>query len=155
VKVFTVRKEAEDLIDESKDRTSYIKLNEKEKFNYIIIKNPSNSNEICTIKTIKISIEDKDNELRLMHGEEELFRGLEDSKCTNKAGIFNIETKMQTHRDNKKVELERKKLLQNEECDILKDYALIMLPKGCLFIRLSDEVSRLNISINWTSEKIY
>ncbi|MFU0825656.1 hypothetical protein [Clostridium sp.] len=154
MKVFTVRKEEEDLIDKSKDRTSYIKLNKKEKFNYIIIKNPSNSNEICTIKTMKIFIKDEDNELCLMHGEE-LFRGEEDSECTNKIGIFNIKTRMQKYKDNKKVELIRKKLLRNEECDILKDSVLIMLPNGCLFIRLNNEVSNLNISIDWTSEKIY
>jgi hypothetical protein len=155
MKVFTVRKEEEDLIDKSKDKTSYIRLNKKEKFNYIIIKNPSNSNEICTIKTIKIFIKDKGNEVCLMHGEEDLFRGAGDSECVGKIGIFNIETKIQRHKDNKKVELIRKKLLENEECDILKDSVLIVLPKGCLFIRLSNEVSNLHINIDWTSEKIY
>lgn len=156
MKVFTVKKENEDeLNSKPQDKVSYINLNKKEKFNYIVIRNPSDSNEICTIKNIKILSKDETNGICLMHGEEELFRGKGEVNSADKLGIFNIESRVQRYQDNKKTELIRSELSENKECDILMDSVLIVLPKGCLFIKLDNEVSNLRMNIDWTSEKIY
>ncbi|QGU93950.1 hypothetical protein GOM49_01310 [Clostridium bovifaecis] len=155
MKVFTVKKENEDeLKSKHRDKVSYISLNKKDKFNYIVIRNPSDSNEICTIKNMKILSENETNGICLMHGEEEMFRGKGEVNSADKMGIFNVESRIQRYQDNKKIELIRSKLSKNKECDILRDSVLIVLPKGCLFIKLDNEVSNLRMNIDWTSEKI-
>ncbi|MEA4827706.1 MAG: hypothetical protein VB130_13920 [Clostridium sp.] len=155
MKVFTVKKEMEEeLSNKSREEVSSVKLCDKKEFNYIVIENPSDSNEICTIRNIKILSKDKNTQLCLMQGEEDRIKSSEEINITNKVGILNIQGGLKKCPDDEKIELSRDRILQNEECNILKDSVLIMLPKGCLFIKLDNEVYNLNIDINWTSEKI-
>ncbi|MGY0374123.1 hypothetical protein [Clostridium sp. JNZ J1-5] len=155
MKVFTVKKEKEEeLSNKSKEEVSSVKLCDKKEFNYIVIENPSDSNEICTIRNIKVLSTDKNTQLCLMQGEEDEIKISEGINITNKVGILNIQGRLKKCSDDEKIELSRDRILQNEECNILKDSVLIMLPKGCLFIKLDNEVYNLNIDINWTSEKI-
>ncbi|MEL7598251.1 MAG: hypothetical protein AAGU01_08630, partial [Clostridiaceae bacterium] len=73
----------------------------------------------------------------------------------DKIGIFDIKIKQEEKADETNLEIQRNELLQNEECNILKESILILLPKGCLFIKLDNEVNDLHMNINWTSEKIH
>lgn len=155
MKVFVLKKEdeIEDKQIEEKEDTIYIKKSEK--FNYIVINNPKDSNSICTIKEIKILNKDIPNKLCLMGGEEELYKDIEESTIIDKIGIFDIKIKQEEKVDETNLEIQRNELLQNEECNILKELVLILLPKGCLFIKLDNEVNDLHMNINWTSEKIH
>jgi hypothetical protein len=155
VKVFAVKKEKEDEItNRTGEKISYIKLFNEDKFNYIVIRNPWDSNEICTIKDIKILNVDSTNGLCLMQGEDEKLKEREKIGVVDKVGIFNIESRFQDCEDNKKLQLCRNQLVENKECNILGDSVLIVLPKGCLFIKLDNEVAKLDVNINWTSESI-
>lgn len=155
MKVFVLKKEdeIEDKQIEEKEDTIHIKKSEK--FNYIVINNPKDSNSICTIKEIKILNKDIPNKLCLMGGEEELYKDIEEPTIIDKIGIFDIKIKQEEKADDRNLEIERNELLQNEECNILKESVLILLPKGCLFIKLDKEVNDLHMNINWTSEKIH
>lgn len=155
MKVFVLKKEdeIEDKQIEEKEDTIHIKKSEK--FNYIVINNPKDSNSICTIKEIKILNKDIPNKLCLMGGEEELYKDIEEPTIIDKTGIFDIKVKQEEKADETNLEIQRNELLQNEECNILKELVLILLPKGCLFIKLDKEVNDLHMNINWTSEKIH
>lgn len=155
MKVFVLKKEdeIEDKQIEEKEDTIHIKKSEK--FNYIVINNPKDSNSICTIKEIKILNKDIPNKLCLMGGEEELYKDIEQPTIIDKIGIFDIKIKQEEKADETNLEIQRNELLQNEECNILKESILILLPKGCLFIKLDNEVNDLHMNINWTSEKIH
>ncbi len=155
MKVFVLKKEdeIEDKQIEEKEDTIHIKKSEK--FNYIVINNPKDSNSICTIKEIKILNKDIPNKLCLMGGEEELYKDIEEPTIVDKIGIFDIKIKQEEKADDRNLEIERNELLQNEECNILRESVLILLPKGCLFIKLDKEVNDLHMNINWTSEKIH
>jgi hypothetical protein len=155
VKVFVLKKEdeIEDKQIEEKEDTIHIKKSEK--FNYIVINNPKDSNSICTIKEIKILNKDIPNKLCLMGGEGELYKDIEEPTITDKIGIFDIKIKQEEKEDERNLEIQRNELLQNKECNILKELVLILLPKGCLFIKLDKEVNDLHMNINWTSEKIH
>jgi len=154
VKVFAVKKEKEEITNEAGEKVSYITLFNENKFNYIVIKNPSDSNEIYTIKDIKILNVDNTNELCLMQGEDEKLKESEEIRAVDKVGILNIESRLQEIEDNKKLQLCRNQLVENKECDILDDSVLIVLPKGCLFMKLDNEVTKLDVNIKWTSEPI-
>ena len=106
MKVFAVKKENEDEItNKPLEKVAYIKLVNKNKFNYIVIKNPSDSNEICTIKDIKILNVDSANGLCLMQGEEERVKEPEEVRVADNAGILNIESRLQEYEDNKKLQI--------------------------------------------------
>lgn len=155
MKVFAVKKENEDEItNKPLEKVAYIKLVNKNKFNYIVIKNPSDSNEICTIKDIKILNVDSANGLCLMQGEEERVKEPEEVRVADNAGILNIESRLQEYEDNKKLQICRNEIVKNKECNILDKSVLIVLPKGCLFIKLDTEVDKLDLNINWISESI-
>lgn len=155
MKVFTVKKENEDEITNvPKEKGSYIKVENEDKFNYIVIKNPSDSNKICVVKSIRILNKGKANEVCLMQGEEEMLGGRGQLKFIDNVGMLSIEGRIEKHENDMKVELSRRELWENEECNILGDSVLIMLPKGCLFIRLNREVSSFEMHIDWTSEEI-
>jgi len=57
--------------------------------------------------------------------------------------------------NNEEIELIKNSIKQNKRYNILGDSALIMLPGGCLSIKLKKEVSDLDINISWTSDDIY
>lgn len=155
VKVFAVKKDKEEEItNKPLEKVAYIKLVDKNKFNYIVIKNPSDSNEICTIKDIKILNVEGTNGLCLMQGEDEKVKEPETIRAADNAGILNIESRLQTYEDNNKLQICRNQLVKNKECNILDNSVLIVLPKGCLFIKLDNEVDKLDLNINWVSESI-
>ncbi|MCY6370029.1 hypothetical protein [Clostridium ganghwense] len=163
MKVFIVKKENEDKKEYEEQilgKEERISINKKEKFNYIVIKNPADSNNICTIEDIKVLNKDIPNKMWLMGGEEEelyeeVFEILDESTIGDKiGGVFSIKTKNESEEDNKKLEIKRNELLKNEECSILNDSVLIILPNGCLFIKLDKEVNDFYMNINWTSEEI-
>lgn len=155
MKVFVLKKEDEIEDKQIEEKEANIHIKKSEKFNYIVINNPKDSNSICTIKEIKILNKDMPNKLCLMGGEEELYKDIEETTTIDKIGIFNVKIKQEEKEDDRNLEIERNELLQNEECNILKNLVLIILPKGCLFIKLDKEVDDLHMNINWTSEKIH
>lgn len=155
MKVFVLKKGDEIENKQIGEKEDTIHIKKAEKFNYIVINNPKDSNSICTIKEIKILNKDIPNKLRLMSGEEELNKDIEETTIIDKIGIFNIKIKQEEKEDERNLEIERNELLQNEECNILKESVLILLPKGCLFIKLDKEVNDLHMNINWTSEEIH
>lgn len=155
MKVFVLKKGDEIEDKQIGEKEDNIHIKKSEKFNYIVINNPKDSNSICTIKEIKILNKDIPNKFCLMGGEEELYKDIEENTTIDKIGIFNIKTKQEEKEDERNLEIERNELLKNEECNILKESVLILLPKGCLFIKLDQEVDDLHMNINWTSEKIH
>lgn len=155
MKVFVLKKGDEIQDKQIGEKEDNIHIKKSEKFNYIVINNPADSNSICTIKHIKISNKDIPNKLCLMGGEEELYKEIEENTIIDKIGIFDVKIKQEEKGNNENLEIERNELLENEECNILKNSVLIILPKGCLFIKLDKEVNDLYMNINWTSEKIH
>ncbi|MCY6355610.1 hypothetical protein [Clostridium sp. ZS2-4] len=155
MKVFVLKKGDEIGEKQIGEKEDNIHIKKSEKFNYIVINNPKDSNSICTIKEIKILNKDIPNKLCLMGGEEELYKDIEETTILDKIGIFNVKIKQEEKEDERNLEIETNELLENEECNILKNSVLIILPKGCLFIKLDKEVNDLHMNINWTSEKIH
>lgn len=155
MKVFVLKKGDEIQNKQIGEKEDNIHIKKSEKFNYIVINNPADSNSICTIKEIKILNKDVPNKLCLMGGEEEVYKEIEGNTIIDKIGIFDVKIKQEEKGDNENLEIERNELLENEECNILKNLVLIILPKGCLFIKLDKEVNDLYMNINWTSEKIH
>lgn len=153
--VFTVKKYKDDEIANSpKGNVSNIKLNKKEKFNYLIMENPYDSNKICTIKNIIIYDMDNVSSICLMCGEGELFKKKYKIMDFHNAGIFNVETRLTKMENNSTIELIKKDVLKGEKCSILDDTVLLVLPKGYICIKLDNEVSSLSLDIEWTSEEI-
>lgn len=155
MKVFTVKKEKEENLEEKLlDRISYFNFKEKNRFNYIIIENPSNSSKIYTIKDIEVLNKDNSNELCLMQGEASKEEKLLKVKITDKLGELNIATGIEENNNNVKTELVRNTLPQGRKYNILDESVLILLPGGCLFIKLKKEVQNLDIDVSWTSDDI-
>ncbi|MCY6484973.1 hypothetical protein OW763_11525 [Clostridium aestuarii] len=155
MKVFvTKRKDTDEVKNELVEKVDFIKICKNEKFNCITIKNPEDSNTICMLRGMEITSEEKDNKLRLIQGEDEFYRGEIESSKEYKIGIFNVKSELQIYNNNRNIELTRNTLLRNQKCNVLNDLELIILPKGCIYIKLDEEVCDFNIKINWTSEEI-
>ncbi|WMJ79856.1 hypothetical protein RBU49_13405 [Clostridium sp. MB40-C1] len=152
MKIFIVRKENE--MNEGKENSKKVTIKKDEKFNYIIIKNPYDSNKICTINRIRVINKEIPNKICLMVGEEELYREWDEDSDVKKIDIFNFKIKNIQKEYNSNIEINSSDILMNEECNILKDFKIIMLPKGCIFIKLDKEVNFFNMNISWTSEEI-
>lgn len=155
MKVFTVKKYKDDEIANSpKGNVSNIKLHKKEKFNYLIIENPYDSNKICTIKNMIIYDMDNVGSICLMCGEGELFKKKYKIMDFHNIGIFNVETRLLKMEKTSERELIKKDISKGEKCNILDDTVLLLLPKGYICIRLDHEVCNLSFDIEWTSEEI-
>ncbi|MCY6959182.1 hypothetical protein [Clostridium brassicae] len=155
MKIFIVRKENE--LDEEKqkdEKVQRVAIKEDEKFNYIVIKNPYDSNKICIINDIEILNQGVPNKLCLMVGEEDLYRDINDNSHVKKFDILNFKTKNIQKGNESNIEISSRDILINEECNILNKFTIIMLPRGCIFIKLDKEVNFFNMNINWTSEEI-
>lgn len=153
MKVFVVKKEIYAQNDEYIHREE-VNIREEEKFNYIIIKNPSDSNRVYTFSTVYMSNESEDNEACIMVGEEDMYDDVEGKLIQCQSDNFELKVKSVANKCLNKLEVCTQKIFIDKPCDILKDKSLVILPKGCLFIRFKKQINKLNFIINWTSENI-
>ncbi|KOA18899.1 hypothetical protein CLHOM_26390 [Clostridium homopropionicum DSM 5847] len=156
MKVFTVKKEKEETLDEKTfGVVSSLNFKGRDNFNYIIIENPSDSRKIYIIKNLDVMIRECNNELSLMQGETDKMNKISKMNGYKKLADLNLFDGIEKNNNNEEIELVKNIINQNKRYNILNDSALIMLPGGCLSIKLKKEVSDLDININWTSDDIY
>lgn len=128
------------------DNAAIISIEDKKKFNYIVMNNPLNSDCICVINNIKLDLK-TDNKLCLSLGELEF-----DNNSSVKYGNLNIlcSLKMEDNYETMVKNIE----VKDKHFDILNRHYAILIPGGSLCIKLGDAVEEIGLRINWSEEKL-
>jgi hypothetical protein len=100
-------------------------------------------------------IRECNNELSLLQGEADKINKTSKMNAHKKLADLNLFDGIEKNYNNEEIELVKNIVKQNKKTKILDDSELIILPGGCLSIKLKKEVSDLDIKINWTSDDIY
>lgn len=128
------------------DNAAIINIEDKKKFNYIVMNNPINSDCICVINNIKLDLK-ADNKLCLSLGELEC-----DSNSSVKYGNLNILCSLKAE-DNYETMVKDIEV-KDKHFDILSRHYAILIPGGSLCIELGDAVEEVGLGINWSEEKL-
>lgn len=130
-------------------------IEENKGFNNIVIYNPYDSNSLCIVNKIILKKLQGANKVKVYSCDK---MNTSYDKYT-KLGSLNIQTLLLDETffiDDKKnvIQIDTENILSKTEKDIIQEYFLIVLPKGCVIIRFQNTIKRLEMSLNFSQESI-
>lgn len=150
MKVFTVEKMPNESLKlkNTRENKSFMKIKECDEFNFLTIQNPVESNRICILEGIDFKLSDNDNIISLMIGETNFNKTL-----LRDINTFNVSYELKKDED-KDLEICSMRVSKNELKNVLRNFLLFLLPKGCIFVKLDKSVKDLEFTIKWSEEII-
>lgn len=150
MKVFTVEKIPNDSLKlkNTRENKSFMKIKESDEFNFLTIQNPIESNRICILEGIDFKLSDDDNMISLMIGETNFNKTL-----LRDINTFNVSYELKKDED-KNLEICSMRVCKDELKNVLRNFLLYLLPKGCIFVKLDKAVKDLEFTIKWSEEII-
>ncbi|MFD3155508.1 hypothetical protein ACFIJ5_01295 [Haloimpatiens sp. FM7330] len=123
-------------------------INRKKEFNNVSIINPVNSNCICIINSINIGC--ANDEFKILVGEQ-----VDEKLNKDKQGAFYIFCDKLHLMKDELLHISTIRKCNNSSIEILKKQFIILLPKGCIYIKTDNPIKNIKIRMNWVEEKIY
>ncbi|MCR3761489.1 hypothetical protein [Clostridium felsineum] len=125
----------------------HVKYSWNEPANCITIANHGNSGNIYIVYGIKINLYDKIETLDIFAGEDSC------RVCSNKESIFNLDYVYENDIDTF-LQIKENVSGKNGVFNILEKDAFLILPGGCIIIKLPKEVLSLEIDMNFKKDPI-
>lgn len=146
MRIFKFEKDKEQKISK---KVKPLVLNDKSKFNNIIIKNPSSSKYLCIINGFTLKVNDRENEIYFMCSDKQdiIDKGIN-------LGCLNIDYGLIDYQSSDNLELDTKEIQSNNELELLEDDFIIILPGGSLCINFKQPIDNLEIGISMGEEAI-
>jgi hypothetical protein len=135
--------------------SEHVIIQDNEGFNNIVIYNPIDSNSLCLVNRII---------LKKLHGTNRVRMYSCDRMNTSydnymNIGSLNIKPLLLDEKffiDNQQcvMQIDNENILNQAQVDIIKEYFLIILPKGCVIMRFENTIKRLEMSLNFVQDTI-
>ncbi|MGV8982168.1 hypothetical protein [Clostridium sp.] len=124
-------------------------IEERKKFNCIIINNPIQSNYLCVVNHLVCKSVENKNIAHLIIANED--RQLNDIRTI---GSLNVGYEYDKEETSGNLEIDTFSIDKNQEVDILEEHFLIILPGGNIYIKLEEPEEKIFLQISMGQEVI-
>lgn len=135
--------------------SEHVIIQDNEGFNNIVIYNPIDSNSLCLVNRIILKKLQGTNRVR-MYSCDRMNTSYDNYINIGSLNIkpLLLDERFFTENQQCVMQIDNENTLNQTQVDIIQDYFLIILPKGCVIMRFENTIKRLEMLLNFIQDTI-
>lgn len=135
--------------------SQHVIIQDNEGFNNIVIYNPVDSNSLCLLNRIVFKKLQGTNRVR-MYSCDKMNTSYDNYINIGSLNIKSLLLDESFFTENQQcvMQIDNENILNQTQVDVIQDYFLIILPKGCVIMRFENTIKRLEMSLSFIQDTI-